>query len=538
MRRLFGYSIFFIGILFTLYLIMLPNFIGAQDRSKVSHRRIPRYTYEKELTSPSQANTKQNQPTFNTESYDTIDENPFQETMKNPVSTFALDVDTASYSNVRRFFNQNQFPPKDAIRTEELVNYFSYHYPQPTGKEPIALVTEVSECPWNPLHKLVHIGLQGKSIDTSELPPSNLVFLLDVSGSMVDENKLPLLKRSLRLMFQQLREKDTVSMVVYAGAAGLVLPPTSGADKDKLFTALDKLEAGGSTAGGAGIQLAYEIAQKNFRKGGNNRVILATDGDFNIGPANDGEMVRLIEEKRKTGIFLTVLGFGMGNYKDSKMEKLANRGNGNYAYIDNLMEAKKVLVTEFGGTLLTIAKDVKIQVEFNPMKVAEYRLIGYENRLMNHADFDNDKKDAGEMGSGHTMTALYEITETAAADTMKKSPPFKYQTTMISRAARHSQELLTLKLRYKRPHEETSNVMIMPVLDRPIPLAQTTDDFRFAAAVAGFGLLLRDSEYKGTLSFDQIKLLAQNATGQDDHGYGQEFLRLVDEAKVLKKSVS
>ncbi len=349
---------------------------------------------------------------FNTEQYDHIQENGYLEAMSNPLSTFSIDVDTASYSNVRRFINGSQLPPTDAVRIEEFINYFNYDYPQPDGEHPFSITTEVSTAPWNPAHKLVHIGLQGQQVDKTELPDSNLVFLFDISGSMNDANKLPLLKQGFRLLVEQLTERDRVAIVVYAGAAGLVLPSTSGAEKATILEAIDRLEAGGSTAGGAGIQLAYGQAKENFIPNGNNRIILATDGDFNVGASSDGELVRMIEEKRDDGIFLSILGFGTGNYKDSKMEKLADKGNGNYAYIDTIREAKKVLVSEMAGTLLTIAKDVKIQIEFNPTKVQAYRLIGYENRLLAKEDFTDDSKDAGELGAGHTVTALYEIIPT------------------------------------------------------------------------------------------------------------------------------
>ncbi|HRF41540.1 MAG TPA: VWA domain-containing protein, partial [Saprospiraceae bacterium] len=345
----------------------------------------------------------------NTEDYSPIAENRFHKATDTPLSTFSIDVDAASYSNMRRFLKNGQMPPADAVRIEEMINYFDYQYPQPTGEHPFEVVAEMSECPWQPEHRLLHIGLKGREIATDKLPPSNLVFLIDVSGSMDSPNKLPLLQSAFRLLVNQLRPQDKVAMVVYAGAAGLVLEPTDGNDKQKILEALQRLQAGGSTAGGAGIRLAYDVARQHFVKGGNNRVILATDGDFNVGASSDADMVRLIEEERKSGVFLTVLGFGMGNYKDNKMQQLSNAGNGNHAYIDDIDEAKKVLVEEFGGTLFTIAKDVKIQIEFNPAQVAGYRLIGYENRLLNKEDFNDDKKDAGELGAGHTVTALYEI---------------------------------------------------------------------------------------------------------------------------------
>ncbi len=369
-----------------------------------------------------------NDDEFNTEEYSNIVENGFHKVSDDPLSTFSIDVDAASYSNVRRYINSNQLPPAGAVRTEEMINYFKYQYPQPTGKDPFSINTEISDCPWNNENKLVLIGLQGKNIPVENLPASNLVFLIDVSGSMMDENKLPLVKASMKILTDQLREEDHISIVVYAGNAGLVLPATSGANKTKIKTAIDALEAGGSTAGGAGIQLAYKTAMQNFMQDGNNRIILCTDGDFNVGASSDDDMVRLIEKERNQGIYLTVLGYGMGNYKDSKMQQLADKGNGNHAYIDGINEAKKVLVNEFGGTLFTIAKDVKLQLEFNPAKVAGYRLIGYENRILNKEDFNDDKKDAGELGSGHTVTALYEIIPAGVqSEFLKNVDPLKYQ---------------------------------------------------------------------------------------------------------------
>ena len=386
----------------------------------------------------------------NTEEYSNITENGFHKVTDEPLSTFSIDVDAASYSNVRRYLNNNQLPPAGAVRTEEMINYFKYQYPQPTGKDPFSINTEISDCPWNKENKLVLIGLQGKNIPVENLPASNLVFLIDVSGSMMDENKLPLVKASLKMLTDQLREKDRISIVVYAGNAGLVLPSTSGSDKIKIKTAIDALEAGGSTAGGAGIQLAYKTALENFMKEGNNRVILCTDGDFNVGVSSDDDMVRLIEKERNKGIFLTVLGYGMGNYKDSKMQQLADKGNGNHAYIDGINEAKKVLVNEFGGTLFTIAKDVKLQLEFNPAKVAAYRLIGYENRLLNKEDFNDDKKDAGELGSGHTVTALYEIIPVGVkSEFLKDVDPLKYQKPGKKIRSSFNDEMLTIKFRYQ-----------------------------------------------------------------------------------------
>jgi Ca-activated chloride channel family protein len=478
-------------------------------------------------------------PNFNTEGYNFIEENRFHSAKENALSTFSIDVDKASYSNVRRFLNYGALPQKDAVRIEELINYFSYAYPQPNSKHPFSITTEVSECPWNLRHQLVHIGLQGKKIDTKDFPPSNLTFLIDVSGSMNTPERLPLVKESLKLLVNELREEDRVAVVVYAGAAGLVLPPTHGDNKRKILDALERLEAGGSTAGGAGIELAYKIAQENFVKNGNNRVILCTDGDFNVGISSDAELVRLIEQKRKTGIYLTVLGYGMGNYKDSKMEQLADKGNGNYAYIDNLQEAKKTLVSEFGGTLFTIAKDVKIQVEFNPAKVKSYRLIGYENRKLNKEDFNDDKKDAGEIGAGHSVTALYEVVPVSVGDDEKMIDDLKYQTSALKSDATNSDEMMTVKFRYKKPDSETSTYLDVPVLEsQVVKLEKSSDDFRFAAAVAMFGMLLRDSSHKGEATYDKAFALAKHALGTDDNGIRNDFLEMIRKAQSLANPVA
>ena len=475
----------------------------------------------------------------NTEEYSNISENGFRKVSDDPLSTFSIDVDAASYSNVRRFLSGGQLPPAGAVRTEEMINYFKYQYPQPTGKDPFSINTEISDCPWNAKNKLVLIGLQGKNIPVENLPASNLVFLIDVSGSMYDENKLPLVKASLKMLTDQLREKDRISIVVYAGNAGLVLPATSGADKIKIKTAIDALEAGGSTAGGAGIQLAYKTAQANFMKEGNNRIILCTDGDFNVGESSDDALVRLIEKERAGHVYLTVLGFGMGNYKDSKMEQLADKGNGNHAYIDGINEAKKVLVNEFGGTLFTIAKDVKLQLEFNPAKVAGYRLIGYENRLLSKEDFNDDKKDAGELGSGHTVTALYEIIPAGVeSNFLKKVDPLKYQKNKQKNiaAATFSDELLTVKFRYKAPDKETSDLIIHAVKYDGKEFAQTSDNFRFATAVADFAGLLRNSTYNKNGSFQQVLNIANSAMGSDSEGYRKEFVSLVKKAAEITGS--
>src|SRR5688572_3457867 len=472
---------------------------------------------------------------YNTEDYDNIVENKFLTARQNPLSTFSIDVDEAAYSNVRRYLENGSMPPRGAVRIEEMINYFDYVYPKPQNNEPFTVNTEISDCPWNPQHRLVHIGLQGKEIPVDNLPPSNMVFLIDVSGSMDVPNKLPLVQASLNMLVDQLREKDKVAIVVYAGNAGLVLPVTNGSDKIRIKEAINNLEAGGSTAGGEGIQLAYKIAKDNFIKQGNNRIILATDGDFNVGISSDDELVRLIENEREAGVFLSVLGYGMGNYKDNKMQQLADKGNGNHSYIDNINEARKVLVNEFGSTLFTIAKDVKIQIEFNPDKVEGYRLIGYENRMLAAEDFNDDRKDAGELGSGHTVTALYEIIPAGLKDSFIKSvDPLKYQANN-GEVVFDSDEIMTIKLRYKDPDGEESKLIKHPVIDSHLPLASTSDNFRFSASVAEFGLLLRDSEYKQQSSFLQVVSLAKGAKGMDANGYRSEFIKLVESANSFAK---
>jgi len=472
---------------------------------------------------------------FNTEQYDRIYENPFLGTDASPRSTFSIDVDRASYSNVRRFIDQGLEPPKDAVRIEELVNYFSYDYPEPRGASPVSITAEVTPAPWKPAHRLVRIGLKAKSIDKRELPASNLVFLIDVSGSMAPPNRLPLVKAAFRMLVNELREEDRVSIVVYAGAAGTVLSPTSGADKTRIMDAIERLDAGGSTAGGAGLKLAYDIARKTHMRGGNNRVILATDGDFNVGMSSDAEMVRLIEERRGQGTFLTVLGFGMGNLKDSRLEKLADKGNGNYAYIDDIMEARKTLVNEFGGTMVTVAKDVKLQVEFNPAKVAAYRLIGYENRLLRDQDFNDDTKDAGEIGSGHTVTALYEIIPVGARtdQAVQGVDPLRYQTPSDGATRAATDELVFVRLRYKEPTGDTSKLIERPVVDRG---ERPSADFTFASAVAAFGLVLRDSEYKGNATLDDVLTAARRTVGEDPNGYRADFVRVVEAARQIRRA--
>ncbi|RYE24796.1 MAG: DUF3520 domain-containing protein [Sphingobacteriales bacterium] len=453
------------------------------------------------------------------ESYKKEEENGFKSVSADPLSTLSVDVDRASYSNIRRFINDGQRPPADAVRVEEMINYFDYDYPQPKGEDPIAIVTELIDCPWKKGHKLLQVGMKAKEISTDKLPASNIVFLIDVSGSMMSENKLPLVKSSLTLLVNKLREEDRVSIVVYAGSAGLVLPPTSGADKETIINALDRLQAGGSTAGGEGIQLAYKTAAENFMRDGNNRVIMATDGDFNVGISNENELENLIVKQRDKGIYLTCLGYGMGNYKDSKMEMLADKGNGNYAYIDNMQEANKTLVKEFGGTIFTIAKDVKAQIEFNPKYVKSYRLVGYENRVLNNEDFKDDKKDAGDMGSGHSVTILYEIVPAGGDD----SDALKYQ----HGSSNNSNELATIKFRYKRPNANTSKEMVYVISPDTKRVDLASNNIRFASSVAMFGMLLKDSEFKGVSNYNMALTLARSAKGRDKEGYRSEYIKLV-----------
>ncbi|MCV9388199.1 vWA domain-containing protein [Reichenbachiella ulvae] len=506
---------------------------GAQERSFVTGSIAKVVNRKAKASAPSMMMYDESAIQYNTEEYEAIEENIFHQPKNKPLSTFSIDVDAASYSNMRRFINNGQKPPKDAVRIEEMINYFSYNYKEPTGDDPFSINTEIAQAPWNEQHQLVHIGLQGKNIPTENLPPSNLVFLLDVSGSMSSPNKLPLLKSGFKLLVQQLRPQDRVAIVVYAGAAGMVLPSTSGKEKDKILEALDKLQAGGSTAGGAGINLAYQIAKENFQPEGNNRIILATDGDFNVGESSNASMERLIEKKREEGVFLTVLGFGMGNYKDSKMETLADKGNGNYAYIDNILEAKKVLVNEFGGTLFTIAKDVKIQVEFNPTKVQAYRLIGYENRALKDEDFNDDKKDAGELGAGHTVTALYEIIPVGVISKFSPVDDLKYQETKITESASASNELMNVKLRYKSPKGSESQLIEQPLMDRSVDLSESSENFRWSASVAAFGMILRDSEFKGDFETKDALAMAKAAKGTDVNGYRSEFIQLVKSYQLM-----
>ncbi len=500
-------------------------------------------------SAPPPAPYRARQEAWNTESYSAIDENEFLAVHANPLSTFSIDVDRASYTNIRRFLNSGQLPPKDAVRIEEMVNYFPYSDAEPRGAHPLAVSAEVMPAPWQPQHRLVRIGLQAPRIDMQDLPPNNLVFLLDVSGSMTSPDKLPLLKQAMRLLVNELREEDRVAIVVYAGSAGLVLPSTPGNEKETILDAIESLEAGGSTAGGAGIRLAYDVARRSHLRGGNNRVILATDGDFNVGVSSDAEMIRLIEERRGQGTFLTVLGFGTGNLKDSKMEALADHGNGNYAYIDDVSEARKVLVSEAGGTLLTVAKDVKLQVEFNPAHVRAYRLIGYENRLLAAEDFDDDAKDAGELGAGHTVTALYEIVPVGVEGTVEVRVPgeLRYQersdrpgrgrstaedteSTEQRQSRSVASELAWVKLRYKPPTGDVSRLLEVPVNTGS---GRGSVDRRFAAAVAEFGMLLRESKHRGSATYEDVITLARGALGADEDGYRAEFVRMVEVARGL-----
>ncbi len=473
---------------------------------------------------------------FNTEAYDAIVENDFLDVAQNPLSTFSIDVDTASYTNIRRFLNSRQLPPKDSVRIEEMVNYFHYDYPQPQGNVPFSVNVDMAECPWAPEHRLVRVGLKGKEIPKEQRPNCNLVFLMDVSGSMGEPNKLPLVKEALKMLVQNLTEKDSVGIVVYAGASGMVLAPTKGDQKQTIIESLDNLESGGSTNAGEGIELAYDLAIKNFIPKGINRVILTTDGDFNVGVTSRGDLLRLISEKAKSKVFLTVLGFGMGNYKDSTLEMLADKGNGNYGYIDDISEARKMLVEQIAGTLITIAKDVKIQIEFNPALVTQYRLVGYENRLLKAEEFHDDTKDAGEIGAGHTVTAFYEIVpvgvkrvETGKVDALK------YQTQPQLSEAAKAGEMFTVKLRYKEPDQDTSKLLEFPIRDDKKQMQQTSSDFMFASSVVCFGMILRDSKYKGEINIDFVLELANTALQSGADQYRKEFVELVKQAKELMR---
>ena len=470
-------------------------------------------------------------PNFHTEGYDHLDENPFRRVSADPLSTFSIDVDTASYSNVRRFINTGEMPPAGAIRIEEMINYFRFDYPKPTGDAPFSITTELAVCPWNTTHRLALIGLHGREIPEADASPRNLVFLIDVSGSMMPPDKLPLVRTAMRMLTDVLTARDRVAIVVYAGASGLVLPSTRGDQKTILHRAIADLEAGGSTNGGAGITLAYRIAREHFIKGGVNRVVLATDGDFNVGVTSQDELVRLIEQERASGVFLSVLGVGTGNLKDSMMEKLADKGNGNYAYLDSLHEARKVLVREAGSTLVTIAKDVKIQVEFNPAAVSAYRLIGYENRMLKNEDFNDDRKDAGEIGAGHSVTALYEIVPAGVEIDAPSVDPLKYQTPSQPARSASPDELVTVKLRYKAPDGETSRLLSTTLRSQPRPL---TANLGFASAVAEVGMLLRGSKHAGSAGFRTAVVRASKFRGVDNEGYRAEFIKLAELASSLR----
>ncbi len=516
----------------------------TMKRSKALLRLVDRsggYKYDLEYAAggqlPDDEAFRRRSDAWNREAYDHIVDNPFRSVADHPLSTFSIDVDTASYANIRRLLNQGTLPPKGAVRIEEMINYFTYDYagPKKGDKHPFAAHAAVAGCPWNAKHRLVRIAIKGREIAPEKRPSSNFVFLLDVSGSMRPANKLPLVKRAMKMLVERLGENDRIAITVYAGAAGLVLDSTTCDQKGKILSALDRLHAGGTTAGAAGIKLAYQVAAKNFIKGGVNRVILCTDGDFNVGITNQSELVRMIEDKAKTGVFLSVLGFGMGNYQDSRLEKLADKGNGNYAYIDTINEARKVLITQMSGTLVTIAKDVKIQIEFNPSRVAGYRLIGYENRILAKEDFKDDKKDAGEIGAGHTVTALYEVVPAGEKVETPAVDPLKYQTPASLTEAAGSKEMLTLKLRYKQPDGDKSTLMEYPVTDAGGRFDKASADFRFAAAVASFGMILRDSKYKGAYTLEAVIELAQSSKGADKEGYRAEFIQLAKTAKTLPR---
>jgi Ca-activated chloride channel family protein len=471
----------------------------------------------------------------NTESYARIDESPFLDVRSRPLSTFSIDVDTASYANVRRFLTGDQLPPKDAVRIEELVNYFNYEYPDAGTEHPFGVTTEIADCPWAPAHRLALVGLQARTIAPTQVPARNLVFLVDVSGSMEDENKLPLVKSALRLLVPQLTERDRIALVVYAGSSGLVLDATPGDRHEAVLDALDRLEAGGSTNGAEGIQLAYNVAARNRIDGGINRVILCTDGDFNVGVSDEGSLTRLVEKEKERGVFLSVLGFGMGNLKDSMMEKLADRGDGNYAYIDSPAEARKVLGAEAAGTLLTVAKDVKLQVEFNPRLVSSYRLIGYENRRLEDEDFDDDAKDAGELGAGQSVTALYELVPAGAEPAARPGVELKYQEKRRPSADSRNAEWMTVNIRYK-PASGGRSRRFSVATAAPAG-AEASENLRFASAVAAFGMLLRDSAHKGTATFEMVDALARSALTVDGAGYRAEFVSLAARAEELAKEV-
>ncbi len=486
------------------------------------------------VTSPRDFRRIPTESGFTREAYDRITENEFKNPVDHPLSTFSIDVDTASYANVRRFLNGGRLPAPDAVRIEELINYFLYDYAGPDSETPFAVHVDAASAPWKPEHRLVRIGLQGETVDLSERPDANLVFLIDVSGSMSSPNKLELVQRSMNLLVEQMEGRDRIAVVVYAGASGLALPSTMANNRETIKHAINNLRSGGSTNGGAGIELAYSVARQHFIEGGINRVILCTDGDFNVGTTDRGSLSRLIEEKAKTGVFFSVLGFGMGNYQDAAMEELSNKGNGNYGYVDSIKEARKVFVDQMLGTLMTIAKDVKIQVEFNPARVGAYRLIGYENRMLAKEDFNDDTKDAGEIGAGHSVTALYEIIPAGlAANTTPSVDPLKYQNPAVRQTAVRSDELLTVKLRYKQPDADDSQLIEKPFVDPGAAFAAASEDFRFAASVAAFGMLLRNSQYTEAMTLDEALDLARQAKARDPRGLRSEFIELIEKARQL-----
>ncbi len=533
-------------VLFAIALFVIPGCgleYGEQaSKSAVGTDSGPAYTLRSnasaDLRESGLAREEGTGPGESGDKYDLIVENPFLAAKQNPLSTFSIDVDTASYSKTRMFLlDYGRLPPADAVRIEELVNYFNYDYTGPKDEHPFAANVEIAQCPWKPEHRLVRIGIKGREMPRDKRPLSNLVFLVDVSGSMSARNKLPLLQRGMKMLVDQLSENDRVAMVVYAGAAGLVLPSTTGDQKQVILDSLGRLQAGGSTNGGQGIRLAYQVALDHFIPGGTNRVILCSDGDFNVGTTSTGALIRLVEQNAKQNIFLTVLGFGTGNHNDSMLEQISNKGNGNYAFIDTDNEARKVLVEQMSGTLVTIAKDVKIQIEFNPHTVAAYRLIGYENRLLAAEDFRDDTKDAGEIGAGHTVTALYEVVPVGVQTDVPIASvdPLRYQEDAKTTEEAGSGEMLTLKIRYKLPQEDESTLLAYAVTDHGQSFAKATADYKFAAAVASFGMLLRNSKYKGETNYDSVIEIATEGAGRDTGGYRTEFISLVERARDLKR---